>query len=743
MSTAAQGRDRTQRARARRDAFTTRLVATGGIGVMLLIGAIFVYLLSVVLPLFAPATLSPDARLEALAPLDHAPLLLDVEESGEIGFRVDVTGELLLFDARDGTVLDRRALASSAPIRRVHRPDVEATLYALQADDGIVRFLELAFPVSFAGGARERLLRIEDPFDGSAIDLGTRARGDVLDLAVHLEDTTLTLAVLDASGAVHLLRYAEAERGLPLLPPDAAITLPRDTLSPGTPRRVLLGGAQWLHVVHADGRVDAWDVRYADDPRRLASNRVPAADPERTELLLGGTALLVPTSNGVEHWFPVRTGDGAFDLQRIRSFAVPEGVARILPEARRRGFLVLDAAGGLSAHHTTADATVFRAPLGLGTPRAIALSARGDLLLLEDAAGRLHRRRIDNEHPEASLSALVTPVWYEGYDAPSSRWQSSSASSDFEPKFGLGPLVLGTLKAALYGMLFAIPIALFGAVYTAFFMAPRLRAWIKPSIEIMAALPTVILGFLAGLWLAPLVEARLASVLTLLFIAPAACLLTGAVLQFLPRRLHSVAPDGWQALLMVPVLVATTWLAFTLGPLVEAAFFAGDLRAWMRGTHGIDYDQRNAIVVGIAMGVAVIPVVFAIAEDAIHSVPSRLSHGALALGASRWQTLVRVVLPTASPGIFSALMIGFGRAVGETMIVLMASGNTPVLGMDPFSGMRTFAANLAVELPESEVASSHYRILFLSALVLFVFTFLVNTVGEVVRQRLRERYGHL
>lgn len=117
--------------------------------------------------------------------------------------------------------------------------------------------------------------------------------------------------------------------------------------------------------------------------------------------------------------------------------------------------------------------------------------------------------------------------------------------------------------------------------------------------------------------------------------------------------------------------------------------------------------------------------------------------GSLALGARPWQTLTGVVLPTASPGIFSALMIGLGRAVGETMIVLMATGNTPIMDVNIFEGMRTMAANMAVEIPEAEVHSSHYRVLFLTAFVLFAFTFVVNAIAEIVRQRLRKKYGDL
>jgi phosphate transport system permease protein len=157
----------------------------------------------------------------------------------------------------------------------------------------------------------------------------------------------------------------------------------------------------------------------------------------------------------------------------------------------------------------------------------------------------------------------------------------------------------------------------------------------------------------------------------------------------------------------------------------------------------MQYDQRNAVVVGLAMGFAVIPIIFAISEDAFSNVPYHLTAGSLALGASRWQTVTRVVLPTASPGIFSAVMVGFGRAVGETMIVLMATGNTPITDWSPFNGFRTLSANVAVEIPEAPAGGTLYRTLFLAALLLFALTFLVNTLAEVVRQRLRERYSRL
>jgi phosphate transport system permease protein len=139
------------------------------------------------------------------------------------------------------------------------------------------------------------------------------------------------------------------------------------------------------------------------------------------------------------------------------------------------------------------------------------------------------------------------------------------------------------------------------------------------------------------------------------------------------------------------------------------------------------------------MGFAIIPIIYTIAEDALSTVPHHLRSASLGTGATPWQTTIRIVIPTAMSGLFSALMIGLGRAVGETMIVLMAGGNTPVRDWNIFNGFRTLAANIAVELPEAVQGDSHYRTLFLCALTLFVMTFLVNTLAELVRLRFRKR----
>jgi phosphate transport system permease protein len=176
---------------------------------------------------------------------------------------------------------------------------------------------------------------------------------------------------------------------------------------------------------------------------------------------------------------------------------------------------------------------------------------------------------------------------------------------------------------------------------------------------------------------------------------------------------------------------------------LERAVFGGDLIRYLHSEFGIRYDQRNGLVVGLALGFAVIPVIFTIAEDACSGVPATLVQAARALGATRWQAATRLVVPAASPGLFAAIMLGLGRAVGETMIVLMAAGNTPILDPSPFNGMRTMSAAIAFEIPEAPVGGTLFRVLFLTGFLLFGLSLVFTTVAEAVGRRLRRRYASL
>jgi len=417
---------------------------------------------------------------------------------------------------------------------------------------------------------------------------------------------------------------------------------------------------------------------------------------------------------------------------------LPGGSTFFAASQRNKSFLT-GSGPAATLRHATTTVTRWEETLPF-SPVAVAVDGKFEHAGFLDPAGSLHLYELQDPHPEAGVPAFFRRIWYEGAPKPDYVWQSTSGNDEFEPKLSLMPLIFGTLKGTLWAMVFAVPIALLAAVYTAHFLPPDIKRVVKPAMEIMASLPSVVLGFLAALWLAPLLETRVPSVFLCIAGIPAAALLTGWVWSRQPARIRSRLRPGLEWLAFMPVLLVTTVLLWNLGPALERAVFDGDFRQWWPRTTGTAFDQRNSLVVGFMMGFAVIPIIFTISEDALAAVPPSLTAASAALGASRWQTVWTVVLPVASAGIFSALMVGLGRAVGETMIVVMATGNTPIMEWNIFNGMRTLAANIAVELPEAPVDSTHYRTLFLGALVLFGLTFALNTVAELLRQHLREKY---
>ncbi len=478
--------------------------------------------------------------------------------------------------------------------------------------------------------------------------------------------------------------------------------------------------------------------------RIVGATRQPGIAVTRLGFLIGNYTLIVGDSEGGVHSYQLLDGpDGRPRLDPVHAFRPHESpVSGFSASLRHKGF-VTTSAGRMQVHYGTTGETqviVDRDPSpGL---RAVALAPKSDGLVAADASGRILHWELDNPYPEISLKALFGKIQYEGYEDATYVWQSTGGTDAFESKFSMVPLIFGTLKGTLYAMMFAGPLALFGAFYTSQFMHPRLKGVVKPVIEIMAALPSVVLGFFAALLIAPQVEKFLPSLVLTPIVIPLVVLVTLMVYEA-SRSFKNKVRRGFEIGILIPLTLAGGVLAFYLGGWIESAWLMGDHRTWLKEVFQITYDQRNALVVGLAMGFAVIPIIFTIAEDSLSNVPEHLKASSLALGATFWQTALKVILPTASPGIFSAVMIGFGRAIGETMIVLMATGNTPVMDWSLFNGFRALSANIAVELPEAPEGGTLFRLLFLAAFILFVFTFFVNTLAEGVRLRLRKRYSAL
>lgn len=493
----------------------------------------------------------------------------------------------------------------------------------------------------------------------------------------------------------------------------------------------------------------------------------------------------------------------------------PSSLVRLIPHPHAR-LLLRQTDTALEAFELTSGRTAFEYDLhGIselldGRVKASEISARDLKLAFSrnghsviarygDSAFVMH---LDAPHLDASKEAFFSAIHYEGYDAPSYSWQSTSGTDDFQAKYSLIPLIWGTFKATFYALIFAVPLGIFAAIYSSEILDRATRNVVKPSIEMMASLPSVVLGFLAAIIIAPWVENHVVSVLLIGVATPFMLYMAGNLFSRLSAK--QVSARGLYAsrqLLawMLLGFLASIYLLVIAGEQLELTAFGGDLKAFLAGGPGTEgvlwgilllpvvtvafwslphqrfpriyrtisfflapwaavligyfiasqsdlkeevfgtYSQRNTLVISIAMGFAIIPIIYSLAEDALTAVPSSLRAASLACGASVWQTTARVVLPTAASGIFSALMVGFGRGIGETMIAVMATGNSAVMTVNPFDGLRSLSANIAVELPEAAQGSTHYRILFLSGLILFAFTFTLNSFAEFLRAKYRER----
>ena len=733
----------TDRSRLFKDRFAKWGISAGGVMVLVALLLIFFYLLYVVQPIFESAKV--DTRNSVKLQNASEVVGLGIEEQTEIAFLLGEKGNVDFYNVEKeqfgkkittlNTELpsDVSSFASSAPFQGQ---------YAYGLENGSVVVVAPKFLVTFPNNQRQLTPRLDYPLGDMALEVDEQGAAITKFAFSHYEDKTAVVA-LTADKRVIFSSFVGEEN---MFTGEVEWVVERTELDiEGRVDELLISPDTTRTFVRSANQIYVYDTRY---PSEVEQIQLLAANEENanlvsTQLLAGANSLMLANDNGeVSQWFEVNTENGR-QFQKIRAFETSkQSKLNIFTEFYRRTFFTAGANGELGIYYTTSDAKLWQGKVSEGPIQNFAIAPRSNaaLILADDA---LKVIEIHNEHPEVTWSALWQEVWYEGYPEPGYIWQSTSASDDFESKFSLVPISFGTIKAAMYAMLFAVPIALSAAIYTAYFMSSELRKVVKPTVEIMEALPTVILGFLAGLWLAPLIEEHLPAIVGLLVLLPIGILLTAFGWNKLPASIRHRIPEGSHSILLIPVVIFIGWLSFAMSNSIELWMFDGNVRQYLTNELGMTFDQRNSLVVGIAMGFAVIPTIFSIAEDAVFSVPKHLSNGSLALGATQWQTLVRVVLLTASPGIFSAVMMGLGRAVGETMIVLMATGNTPIMDWSIFQGMRTLAANIAVEMPESEVGSSHYRILFLAAFVLFIFTFVFNTVAEFVRQQLRDKYSSM
>jgi phosphate transport system permease protein len=833
------------------------VITVGGLMVIVAVFGIMIFLVRVVAPLLSAGEVLGQTQYRA--EISGQPLWVVGDEFQTLGIALDDAGEALVFHVPTGQTIQRVDLGFTAAATAVSGT-IERDRIAIGFEDGSIRFADLRVTSTATVEARLpgdlRALGDRDRTSGGQVftqvqtgDYRTLtpvvALGEAQQISDHAiialdyrqggtrERPTLSFATVDAQAVVrvsrsnvqvNLMTGAETVRtttvDLPPLPLGAGVEVSELLLS---------GSADRAIVATSDGLLHRYDLRNLNAPVLAESFRATPEGVGVTALsFLGGEqALVVGGSDGSLTVFFRIQRDGArgtdgFELVPARAHrAMPAAVTDISEAQRDKSFVATDAQGNVWLIHSTSDQVLFefRRDLDAQSPAQSMLFPRGDGILILSDTGAVEAWQFRANHAEVTLKVLFSRIWYEGYGAPEFIWQSTAGTDLAEPKYSLVPLIFGTMKAAFYAMIFATPIALMAAIYTSEFVDRRVRGTVKPMMEMMESLPTVVLGFVAALVLAPLVEEWIGAVLLGFFALPMGLMLGAFVWQMLPVPV-ALKFDGFPKFTLMAVMIFVAgFVAYHLGRPLESLLFAGDFKRWTTGQFGsgtpfmflillplsyfaasygfkklfghhwralvgdrdramagrldvlrwlgllvaamvisyaaatlltligfdprgsvIDsYQQRNALVVGFVMAFAVIPNIYTLAEDALNAVPGHLRAASLACGATPWQTAVWVVLPTAASGVFSAVMMGMGRAVGETMIVVMAAGNTPIMEWNIFSGLRTLSANIAIELPEAVKDGTNYRVLFLAALTLFIMTFVINTFAELIRQRFRKR----
>ena len=865
-------RDRTTRASVKwGDRIAAALISVGGIGTILAIFGVGLVLLWQVWPLFAPGELgNPAGVAGSTSSLDEPPVLFAVDDYGLAGAIVAADGTV----KATGTASGRASLTDDPPTAVAAAAD--GPTVAVGFADGTVRLGSVRIGTAVLSGddlpADLRDLKEGDsaplPTDGSdpavvgaAVEATRGGRFRVQTVRAELGETTFplgtgpvrALGVLPDPDRPAVAGWVEGE-GLVLLTfrsrggelearEPTPLTVPADADLPDGPPAFVRVGARAADVVAAwpDGRAVRFNARGSGPPRVSDVLRLVPEGRKLTalEFVVGrGTLLAADDAGGLTGWFPSRGEAAGGARSLVAAHRYPDGpaaVTAVAPGTLDRLAAVGYADGTVRVIQTTTEDIVGETNLPAGPADALFLTPRADRSFLfalsrTDGGGfGLSRAAFDPGHADATLSSLFLPVWYEGGPGPEAKWQSTGAGVGFESKYGMWPLIFGTLKATFYSMLFAAPLGLLAAIYTGEYLPKPVRAKVKPAVEVMAGLPSVVLGFLAAVAFAPYLERHLVTALCAFVTVPAAVLAGAYVWQTLPPRI-TIRRRRWRLALCAALLPVGVWAADAVAPVVEDALFAGDVKLWLDGRIGtpvgawlfltlpasaaavlfgsayfatprlvraargwprgrfaalrggtfvagfaailllawaaavgltglgnlvsgspfdprgevVDtFQQRNAVVVGFAMAFTIIPIIYTLADDALASVPDSLRSASLGAGATVWQTTVRVVVPAAMSGLFSALMVGLGRAVGETMIVLMAAGGTAITEVNPFDGFRTLAVNIATEIPEAPPGTTHYRTLFLAALLLFGMTFAVNTAAESVRLRFRKRVSQI
>jgi phosphate transport system permease protein len=830
------------------DLLARGLITIGGIGTIVAVLMVLVFLLYVAFPLFLPTRLISPAVTSRSGEM---PLLQDIDEHKILTWQLFADSRLVVQRFDNGQTVQEKQLFPGHQVTSVASYP-EGDEVGIGLDDGQIVLGTLSPQVKFyrAADLPPTIAELQPgelaEHESGVVERTSQGmyRWQALEIAVQepikLGDSPIThidflkqsgeilAAAIDEQGQVTVVKIVETTNILGDVTQEATqqkVTLPAK--NSGRPRRAFVTARNAeLLVLWKDGQLARYELRGENGPQLVEEKSLANAELTAAIMLQGRDTLLVGDEHGnLSAWFTATstsTVQGRRSLLRAHTLPALDSAVTSLARSRLLRMAVAGSrTGQLNFYFVTNDLELLSTRAIDGEIDAITIAPDDDLVLVQ-GQDQTWQSGLMTRHPEASFRALFRAVWYEGYPQPLHKWQSTTGGLEAEPKYSLLPLIFGTAKATFYSLLFGVPIALLAAVYSSEFVDPGVKAPLKSLIEMMASVPSVVLGFLAGLVFAPFVEDVLPTLLSAFFLIPFAFLLGAQLWQQLPHK-AALQLAKYRLLAIGVVLAVGIVLSTAAAPLIQNWLFAGDFKSWLNQRRGsaaggwfllllplaavlaslaantyvnpwlrqrfgaiareqfalvnlakflaislltigvaylaalaitatgwdsrgglLDtYVQRNALVVGFVMGFAIIPIVYTISDDALSTVPQHLRSASLACGATPWQTTWRVVVPTAASGLFSAVMVGMGRAVGETMVMLMATGNVPLMEINIFNGFRTLSANIAEELGDATPWSSHFRILFLTGVLLLIVTLAINTVAEAIRISFRKRASQL
>jgi phosphate transport system permease protein len=600
-------------------------ITIGGLGVIVAVFGIMVFLAQVVWPLFAGSQVLQQGRAtlegasaDVLMELsdEYRTIVVAVQRDGEVGINHRASGRRI--NSVRFPIGERKITAFA---RTLNGHDV-----AIGFDDGSLRLGKINIEVAVLAASDDkvglRALAGGDRTDGEAIYSsieGEQIRRISVSVALEepqqiapqgvplvaldlrlggaVERPTRSFVSVDAQGAVRLSR---SEMNRSLLGGTAGTARVESSVLPPLPAGtavaslLLTGLADQVYVVDRAGTVFRYDTRDPQKASLAERTRLTAAGVTVTTLgfLVGEQSIVVGGSDGSVNVFfrlqrpRVATTDGFVLVKAHELEAQSAAIRAFAASPQSKSFATADANGQVWVRHATSRQTLLKLSTQGSPLTAVAITPREDGVLAISASHTLWDWRIHMPHPETTLASIFGRVWYEGYPEPEHTWQSSSGTDAFEPKFSLVPLIFGTIKASLYTLLFAIPIALCGAIYTSEFLGPRVRNVVKPTMEMMASLPSVVLGFIAALILAPIVESWIGAIV-LAFVVVPLCVLLGAYLwQWVPQQVVVRVGGSGRLVLVGAALICGVALAIGLAPAFERWFFAGSFKAWTGGDVG-------------------------------------------------------------------------------------------------------------------------------------------------------------